>query len=432
MSILLENASYLDFFNSWTNAINKENFELAANLDYLFYKEHVRKTENFDMWEKWQKLTFDRRKKITNFFIRKIPNRSYKENNSEIKNLAIVYDQFSGLAHETQLARNIKYLKKNTEAKLNIFIIYAFGSENKEAASRVHENAEGIYFLQANATMQVGFLLSKISDLHSFDVILYGSTFELAFWSSLTCDHNNQKYLIMKYYPSICGRFSSFAGGREDNNKTIVKNNFEYLQLSILDLNIKTNANYALNHIVSKSFGSISRVQKTIHPKYEDMVLRLLSSNATSHYLYTGSENEVDFVDYKIRNHERSIFMGWVDPLIAINHFSIYLDPFPWGGGEMTLLALASGIPYLTLSTIENENVGIYRFLKYLLLKQFHSANYDVLSFIFCSSIDELESKFKKLHDSFGYRFELGVNWQVILENYKPDDLHLWLDFLTN
>ena len=430
---VLDNPSYLDFFNLWTDAVNKENFELAANLDALFYQEFVRKNESLAMWDKWQKITFDRRKKITNFFKKINPSISHSKN-SETKNVAVIYDQFSGLAHETQFARSLKFLKKNSDIKFNLFIVYAFGPENHIAAHNVHDvELNNIFFLKSESTMDVGRNLAEISKFYGFDVIIYGSTFELAFWSSLTCNHINQKYLIMKYYPNICGRFSSFAGGREDNNNSIIKNNFEYLQLSILDLdlNLRNDTSYPEKHRVAKNFGSISRIQKTISPSYQEFVLRILACNDSLNYIYTGNANELDLIDSRILNHKRSNFLGWIDPLYAIDEFSIYVDPFPWGGGEMTLLALANGIPYLTLSTYENKAIGIYRFLKYLLLTQANNHNFDILNTIFCSSISDLEHKLNSLCNSFSDRVELGINWQVVLENYRPHDLKSWQEFLV-
>jgi hypothetical protein len=129
--------------------------------------------------------------------------------------------------------------------------------------------------------------------------------------------------------------------------------------------------------------------------------------------------------DY-IANHNRAIALGWVDPLKAIKIYNIYLEPFPWGGGDMTLLALQYGIPYLTLETEENKKFGIYDFIKLLKIN-----NDEILEFSFCKTINDLARKIILLKTDKELRNKLGKSWRDVIYNYKPQNVERWIEFIN-
>jgi hypothetical protein len=171
----------------------------------------------------------------------------------------------------------------------------------------------------------------------------------MAFWMSLFVSHPNQKFLQMKYYPLHSGRIKRWAGGYRSSNDFYMINGCKFEQLPILDLQI---AKHELKERDTQtegiSIGSISRPEKICDAVYNQFILQLLKANPKLSYLYTGRIEATNLLPETIRKHPRSMGLGWVDPGEAIAKFSIYLEPFPWGGGEMTLLALSAGEPKKT------------------------------------------------------------------------------------
>lgn len=425
-------ALYDKFLSTWCGMVDAGMFEEAAQIDMMQYNEQIRKTEDVSVWTRWQNDTSERRYSLVDLAGNINPTVSRSSDFSS--SVALVYHNYSGLAHETQLARNIAYLKREG-LFLDIHVIYAFGKANSQIAhqaSIIHGvPISNIHFIEASNYLEVGALVGGLNDCINFKSIIYPSEYYLAYWASLMLPHPNQKFLSMKYFPLKIGRFSDFAGGRGDGNDYFLINNQEWRQLSILDIFSRTdleNFDYRRFHSSPTNFGSISRIEKASDDEYQNYIFEVLRRHESLEYIYFGSDKSLHLVSQDLRSHPRAKFLGWANPESAIKLFSIYLETFPWGGGEMSLLALKTGIPYLCLATDENKSIGICRFLMYV-AKNDPSG---LASEVFCYSIDELNVKFDKMIKSIDYRESLRAAWLRIINEYKPADIDSWREFLLN
>jgi len=429
---MTSNDLYDKFLSLWIDFVNNGLFEKAAEVDMLHYAELIRKTENFEVWERWQIDTESYRKNLVEIANKTNPFRRVL--NTDSNSIALVFNKYSGLAHETQMARNINFLR-TSGFKIDLHIIYAFGSgeiNEIQNSSEIYQISNSkIHFLKSNSYIQIGFLLNKIDANYKFKTIIYPSDYYLGFWASITSNHPNQKFISMKYYPLQVGRFSDYGGGRGDGNTYYLINSQKWKQLSVLDLFSKLRIgefNYEEIHKKSSTFGSISRIEKSTDDNYQKFVISLLEKKKEISYYYCGHKSSLKLIDKRIRTHERSKFIGWTDPNTSIKLFSIYLETFPWGGGDMSLLALKTGIPYLTLGTMQNKKIGIYRLLKYI--SSINSS--DMAKEVFCDTEEDLEVKFSTMVDSFEYRQSIRNSWLTIIENYIPTDINEWEGFLLN
>lgn len=429
---MTSNDLYDKFLSLWIDFVNNGLFEKAAEVDMLHYAELIRKTENFEVWERWQIDTESYRKNLVEIANKTNPFRRVLNTGSN--SIALVFDNYSGLAHETQMARNINFLR-TSGFKIDLHIIYAFGTgeiNEIQNSSEIYQISNSkIHFLKSNNYIQIGFLLNKIDANYKFKTIIYPSAYYLGFWASITSNHPNQKFISMKYYPLQVGRFSDYGGGRGDGNTHYLINSQKWKQLSVLDLFSKLRIgkfNYEELHKKSSTFGSISRIEKSTDDNYQKFVISLLEKKKEIAYYYCGHKSSLKLIDERIRTHERSKFIGWTDPNTSIKLFSIYLETFPWGGGDMSLLALKTGIPYLTLGTMQNKKIGIYRLLKYI--SSINSS--DMAKEVFCDTEEDLEVKFSTMVDSFEYRQSIRNSWLTIIENYIPTDINEWEGFLLN
>jgi glycosyltransferase involved in cell wall biosynthesis len=174
------------------------------------------------------------------------------------------------------------------------------------------------------------------------------------------------------------------------------------------------------------TIGSISRAEKISSEKYNNFIYKLLDSQPTLTYLYTGEQSSISLIPERIRSHTRAESLGWVDPFTSISRFTIYLEPFPWGGGEMTFLALEHGLPYLILETKESLEVGIYGQIKCI------AQDRDpILQFSFCGSISELNERIDKLVKNPELRFKLGQAWRQTFMDYQPQLMNHWRDLFN-
>jgi len=336
----------------------------------------------------------------------------------------IVHHNFSGLAHETQLARNMSWLRKHG-ININVEIAYLFGNNvARPYASALYEvPVNCIHYLDSENYQQAGDRLNMLAHRRHIQGIIYPSIFYMAYWMSLLVCHKNQKFLQMKYYPLHAGRINHWFGGYRsegEQNYTIKNCNFE--QLPILDLClIKQDKITRSTEHTDLRIGSISRPEKISNQQYNQFILDLLNCQPSLKYVYTGKIETTAVIPEEIRKHPRSEALGWVDPAAAVSYFSIYLEPFPWGGGEMTLLALESGLPYLTLETKENSEFGIFGFLKYLA-----DGRDPLLQFSFCSSTSQLKDRIEKLCSDPSLRNQLGDAWRKTILSYIPPTLDGW------
>jgi len=426
------------YYSSWGECIRCEDYITASLIDLKYYYREVRSKECAISWRLWYDKTKRDRQILTEKMIASYPSApTHDFQNSKTKRIAFIFDQYSGLAHEEVSARNLDYIKRNI-AYFDLHIIYAQGDKNDEhieQASLLYGiNPENIIFLKSKNYIEVGSLLNAKCRLNCYESLVYASTFELAFWASLYCTHQKQKYRIMKYYPPRVGRFTEFAGGRANQENYIEINGENYLQLSPITLELSSQSDFPLK-VLPKTpivFGSISRIQKCIDKEYQFFIFNLLKSRNDIAYFYTGKSDELSLIAHEIVDHPRAFFLGWVQPINAMQNISIYLETFPWGGGDMTLLALSLGKPYLTHLSAENIEFGICRTLLFIASASKSDRDRDIVSFSFCKSTFEMADKFNALCESIDLRIELGEAWKRVIYNYEPNLMHTWQDFILN
>jgi hypothetical protein len=255
----------------------------------------------------------------------------------------------------------------------------------------------------------------------------------MAFWMSLLVSHGNQKFLQMKYFPRQAGRLAAWGCGRKDDQKTYEVQGENFVQLSILNprqMQERPTGGLDTSQVSTKgkiSFGSISRPEKVADATYNRFVLDLLDKYSPTAYLYAGREEQLAHIPVEVRRHPQARALGWVDPAAAIREYHIYLESFPWGGGDMCLLALENQVPYLILDTPQNRVVGIYSFLDVIA-----QSNSSELQFSFCDSMQTLADRFGALVADGDLRASLGKRWAQAIDQYHPSDIAAWLSFLRN
>jgi len=420
-----------ELLKAWEFALESKNINSAARIDLQHYDTLVKPNEDYIMWDKWQADTFSTRKKIQIEYQKILKTNLIKSGNKFL----IVHHNYSGLANETQLARNINFIKeKFRDLEFEVAYLFAGNLSQQKAATKLYNLPEtSIYFLQSKSYPDAGNRLNWLVNNKKYSSVIYPSIFFMAFWMSLFVNHCNQKFLQMKYFPRQVGRISTWACGRK--NSEIHFNNLEdkFIQLSVLNLKISDdqyteNQVKIVNDNAKKiNFGSISRPEKITDSDYNKLILELIESNPKIMYYYTGKEEKCQAIPEKIRQHPQTLSLGWVEPEKVINDFDIYLEPFPWGGGDMTLLALQMGRPYLILDTPQNRTVGIYNFIEYL------SKDQDtILNFSFCKDLNTLKNRFSLLIKDSTLRERLGKAWASAINDYRPNDIEEWIKFLTN
>ena len=421
-----------EILSDWKSSILCGDINTAVILDFKHYNELVKSNEDQFLWDKWQIDTFEYRVNLQLKFEKFLIS---KKRNLESKRFLIVHHNYSGLANETQLVRNLEFIKK-IKPNFEFEVAYLFGGNLKqqEAAIKLYNiPINSIYFLQSKNYVDAGNKLNWIVNNKSFASIVYPSIFPVAFWMSLYVNHDNQKFLQMKYFPKQVGRISEWGCGRKNHDNILIYNNDNFTQLSLLNpklINLKESFNPDLNLIkrINKiHFGSISRPEKISNASYNDFIINLLENNTDISYLYTGREENCQLIPSQVRQHSRSFCLGWVVPEKVINDFDIYLEPFPWGGGDMTFLALQTGRPYLILDTPQNRIVGIYGFINYLALNQT-----GILQYSFCDNLKTLNSRFSQIVNDKDMAQELGSAWAAVIKSYQPNDIDSWIKFLNN
>jgi glycosyltransferase involved in cell wall biosynthesis len=412
----------------WEAAITAGDFEKAVRLDNFHYDNLVKRTEDVGYWDKWQSDTLASRNRLSALFDTISPLQIPPPQAG--KNFSIVFHNFSGLAHETQLARNLTYLRQRVQT-FEFDIVYLFGNVpgSRERAQEIYDiKADAIHFLSATSYENAGQKLEMLVQRQAYQSILYPSIFWMAYWMSLFVSHGNQKFLQMKYYPLHAGRIQSWAGGQRNDDDFYSIRGCAFEQLPVLDLKLSGAVGTSASaEVISEkvTIGSISRPEKIANADYNDFIKSLLDQHTDWLYLYTGRPESLSLLPEIIRKHPQARALGWVDPLQVINKFSIYLEPFPWGGGDMTLLALESGRAYLTLETEESLRFGIYPFIQII------ANNRDeILQFSFCKSLEQLKERLLILAANPELRNQLGDAWRRAIAEYQPRGVERWVDFL--
>lgn len=424
------NKLHQKYLAQWVHAIQKGDINQAVIIDFKHYNEIVKPIESQDYWNKWQNDTYEVRRKVSQKFSEILPTRIENIDNEKI---LIIHHNYSGLANECQIARSFEYLKKN-DVGIEIEIAYLYGGDLKQlnaSAELYGIEKSKIYFLQSKNYIEAGNKLNWLVNNKKYKTLLYPSIFPMAFWMSMYVNHMNQKFHVLKYFPKQVGRINCWSCGRRHNEKYYENEGNKFIQLSVLNPKIKENS-FDINKKIKVNgskinFGSISRPEKISNANYNKFIVNLLNENSNLNYIYTGRESGLVSIPEEILNHTQTEYIGWVNPNEAIDLFDIYLEPFPWGGGDMTFLALESACPYLILDTPQNRLVGVYGFVNYLSLNA-----PKILEFSFCKNEEIMMEKFKILVENIDLRKDLGLAWAETINKYKPIDKEEWIKYLKN
>lgn len=413
----------------WRAAVDLGDFERAIGIDNLHYNELVKKNEEVAYWDRWQTDTLPYRRRLTARIESLCP--SLESNDASEGPCLIVYHNYSGLAHETQFARNMHWLRQH-DVPLHVEVVYLFGSDQDRqvAAGLFGIEPAAIHYLQATSYQQAADRLAVLAQQRNAATIIYPSLFFVAFWMSLFVRHPNQKFVQMKYYPQHAGRIRGWFGGYRNDGIHYRINGCDFEQLPVLDLQLakfgQTDKD-VLTDSDTVTIGSISRPEKMTDAQYNRLVLDVLARHPQLNYLYTGREKTLGLIPASVRLHERSICLGWVDPVSAISRFDIYLEPFPWGGGDMSLLALESGRAYLTLASAENTRFGIYSLIKHIA-----EQGDPLLQYSFCRNIAQMRQRVDELVDNHALRRQLGLAWRNAVTAYRPPAVSSWIRLFHN
>lgn len=414
-------------FAEWKNAVGNGEFERAIQLDFYHYANLVKATEDIQYWDLWQLETYPIRAELSKRIMRVAPNQEFQGSEAANK-FAVVNHNYSGLAHEVQLSRNIQFLRRQG-IQLDFDVIYLFDSfpDAPHRAARLYQTPESnLIFLGADSYKTAADRLDLACRRFSYRTVIYPSIFIMAFWMSLFNPHPRQKFLQMKYYPWQAGRIAQWAGGRRGAGEHYSIHGFDFLQLETLDLE----ADYTPDGVQSSpategiTFGSISRPEKIADQDYNRFIESVLGECPDLTYLYAGRQENINVIPEAVRRMPNAAHIGWVEPAAAIKNFAIYLEPFPWGGGEMSFLALKAGIPYLSLGTEENIRFGMFDFLRLIA-----SSGADILQYSFCSTREELRRKLLQLADDPVLRQQLGDAWRLHIASWRPGDTERWYEF---
>jgi hypothetical protein len=415
-------------------AVESGDINRAVGIDFKHYNELVKPNESQYYWDLWQNDTNFLRQAITKNFLKILPNSINKKKGRTL----IVHHNYSGLAHETQLARNLEFLRKSgVFFELEVAYLFYGNLKQQKAASKLYQIQDNaVYFLQSKSYVDAGNKLNWLTSNKDYTSVIYPSIFQMAFWISLYVSHENQKFLQMKYFPKQVGRIKTWGCGRKNSERIYLNNNEKFIQLSLLNpnlLNVNTNTDTndnKINQLIQNDlikFGSISRTEKISDIEYNETILQLLKENIKTQYIFTGRDDKINAIESRVRLHPRAHPLGWVNPNSTIHLFDIYLEPFPWGGGDMTFLALSEARPYLILDTPQNRVVGVYSTLEFLA-----ENGPEILNSSFCNNIDELKMRFSKLVNNKEFRNELGMAWSETMLKYEPNDINEWVNFIIN
>ena len=415
-----------DYARIWTKSLLVGDYNRACRLELDAYNTCIKPTESLAAWNEWQARTAPQRLLLSNYYCRAFPSGEQTANGR----VAIVLHNFSGLAHEVQFGRQLKKVLKEF-INLKAFIVYAFGepARTKEAADIYGVNEADIVFLQAKSYLHAAASLEAFLGKFRVGTVVYPSITFFCFWMSLICRHANQKFFQMKYFPRQIGRISEWAGyddGGIQGKRFVAGEGFTKLPVDLLGLPRVSVTRKALAPGCIR-FGSISRIEKIQNPEYVSFVVRILEMLPEAECLVTGRTEDQARVPTELRLHPRVSFVGWVKPEDLISQLDIYLDPWPWGGGDMSFLAMVNGLPYLTLATPDGMAVGPLATIRSLVTQ---SSVADVLRSYLPDDQDSLLEVFKELAINASARAAAGANWNLACSEAGSMDAEAWRRFL--
>jgi hypothetical protein len=311
-----------------------------------------------------------------------------------------------------------------------VYIVYAFGPKDPtHSASHIYGvSEESVVYLNSKDYISAGRNLNKMLLEYPVGSVIYPTTAFLCFWMSLLCRHGNQKFLQMKYYPRQVGRIAEWAGGdegRDDGLRTVNGEDYTALPLNLKAIPVV--GNRVTKQSGSLVVGSISRIEKIQDPTYINLVLDLLSTTNNIEYWITGRAEDAEKVDNRLTSHPRVKFVGWVRPESFLGNIDIYLDPWPQGGGDMSFMAIANGIPYLTLVTEEGRFNGPLATIQGLARSASNSTS---LNSYLCRSLEEIKAKVAELAVSAERRQICGEAWRGAVSVDQTGSDERWFRFL--
>jgi hypothetical protein len=328
---------YKYFHNYFISAdLNK-----AYDID-LYVMEHlVKQNDSEELWEEWQILT----RPIRIQLITAKQNKNIIINNENIPNF-LIYN-YSGLSHEIQ----VRYLIEKFPNK-KARIIYAVGSPSqKEKVFYANLNITFIH-LQCNTNRMHESLDIKLVQLEKAigsSLITIVTNYVLAFWSSISKANHSYCFYAMRFIPFHISSISKWVTGGSKNN--IILNDQEWQTVSrpwikSIDKFINKNKSNTLK------IGSISREGKIDNPQYLSIICNLLKIFPNLEFVLSGRSVRESTINYfkKFNLLNRVIQMGWVEPREGLSAIDFYIEPFPFGGGEMLYQAIANRIPFIYMT----------------------------------------------------------------------------------
>lgn len=117
------------------------------------------------------------------------------------------------------------------------------------------------------------------------------------------------------------------------------------------------NLDWEINSNVQKPIKliSINREEKIRNQIFLDAVNKILTANQDAHFYWTGRNRDQTIENFFRKNniHNRTHYLGWVDPEKIISEFDVFLDT-PNLSGSIAAKAFASGMPVATFKNSQS------------------------------------------------------------------------------
>ncbi len=122
---------------------------------------------------------------------------------------------------------------------------------------------------------------------------------------------------------------------------------------AILDNSIKWSPNISKSKQIKLL--TINREEKIRNPLFLKSICQILEANQNAHFYWTGRSKDVTIQNYfeTANIHDRTHFIGWVDPKTTIPEFDIFLDT-PYLSGSIAAKAFACGMPVATFKNSQS------------------------------------------------------------------------------